>query len=182
MMYDFGALSGLDPTLGTLTHNHIGMHQSAPETTLPVNLHVSSDEPLSADESDSDYCCSDVDAAISEDSLSDDNLDAELETLLDETFSSTIAVYEESRLRICPYRNTFERLIATLSIQNRCYGKHLDRLFRTFKDVGMSVPLGSVMSSHDLERLESDALHHSLKFVSRQAPQWSLKFNLFGHH
>jgi hypothetical protein len=69
--------------------------------------------------------------------------------------------YYAADLHIMPYTTEEQKLVATLSILNRCYGRELDRVIRLFEQLGGK----PIVSSLTLGKLESEALHQGMQFV-----------------
>jgi hypothetical protein len=68
--------------------------------------------------------------------------------------------YDAAELQQTPYITNEEKLVAALSIQNRCYGRELDRVLYLVEQLGGS----TITSSRSLAKLESEALYDGLRF------------------
>ena len=81
--------------------------------------------------------------------VQDDNTDNSISDQL--LVQLPIAILKSEDFRISPYQTTFDRLMATFSIQHKCYGGHLN---------GVYTPLQQIENSSSLP---NDSLHSPLK-------------------
>ena len=67
-------------------------------------------------------------------------------------------------LRLNPYTNNLDSMMAILSIKNRCYGKRLDEVYKLFTGMGIRL-VGCCTSARELGIKEDNCLHPGLKFA-----------------